>query len=119
MLEFVSFLLSLLLLQPVLGYRPVIHPKEKETTSEEPKPWIRTVYSTKVEIVTPTVIAGVTFSAKPLATPDPLQPWVSLQKDGRPKLSSLKSRMGIPERVALIIPPTSRPPPFTNTLMMN
>lgn len=85
MLEFVSFLLSLLLLQPVLGYRPVIHPKEKETTSEEPKPWIRTVYSTKVEIVTPTVIAGVTFSGKPLATPDPLQPWVSLQKDGRPK----------------------------------
>ncbi|CCK71455.1 Psg1p KNAG_0H00390 [Huiozyma naganishii CBS 8797] len=69
----------------VSGYKRVHRPKDKETTSEEPKPWIRTIYSTQKEIVTPTVIAGVTFSAKPLATPDPLEPWVSLNKDGSPK----------------------------------
>lgn len=70
-----------------LGYKDVHRPneKKKKTTSEDPKPWKRTIYSTEIEIVTPTVIAGVTFSRKPLPTPDPLEPWVSLNKDGSPK----------------------------------
>ncbi|AQZ11147.1 YKL077W [Zygosaccharomyces parabailii] len=69
----------------VLGYRPVVQPKQQLTTSEEPSPWYRTIYSDKVELVTPTVIAGVTFSRKPLETADPLEPWVSLDKQGSPK----------------------------------
>lgn len=74
-------------LQVALGWKDVHRPNEKKvkTTSEEPKPWMRTIYSTEKEIVTPTVIAGVTFSGKPLPTPDPLEPWVSLNKDGTPK----------------------------------
>lgn len=73
-------------LSSVNGYKQVHRPKaDEETTSEPPKPWVRTISSTIVEIVTPTVIAGVTFSGKPLETPDPLEPWVSLNKDGSPK----------------------------------
>lgn len=64
---------------------PVKKPKHTTTTTEVPKPWLRTISSTIKEIVTPTVIAGVTFSAKPLETPDPLQPWISLKKDGTPQ----------------------------------
>lgn len=81
----VVFFLLFLQFNLANGYRPVIQPKEKLTTSEEPKPWHRTIYGDRAEIVTPTVIAGVTFSRKPLVTPDPLEPWVSLVKDGRPK----------------------------------
>ncbi|RLV95713.1 Uncharacterized protein JA1_000692 [Spathaspora sp. JA1] len=54
------------------------------STTDIPLKWVRTV-GTKVEIVHPTVIAGVTFSAKPPLTTDGLEPWVSLDKDGRPK----------------------------------
>lgn len=79
-----GFLLLLLHANWASGYRPDIQPKEKLTTSEEPTPWYRTIYSGDVEIVTPTVIAGVTFSRKPLATPDPLEPWVSLKNGGEP-----------------------------------
>lgn len=79
------FAFLLLGVDHVQGYRQIVRPKEKLTTSEEVKPWYRTIYSTQVEVVTPTVVAGVTFSAKPLATPDPLQPWISLNKEGEPK----------------------------------
>lgn len=71
--------------QYVHGARAVHRPKEKMTTSEEVKPWVRTIYGSLNEIVTPTVIAGVTFSAKPDPTPNLLQPWVSLKKDGTPQ----------------------------------
>ena len=83
----ISLLLaSTLLLNHVNGYKQVHNPKEeKESTTEEQKPWFRTIYSTEKEIVTPTVIDGVTFSAKPPATSNGLEPWVSLEKDGRPK----------------------------------
>ncbi|CAD6633765.1 HN1_G0004010.mRNA.1.CDS.1 [Saccharomyces cerevisiae] len=73
------------LYQHVHGARQVVRPKEKMTTSEEVKPWVRSIYGGQNEIVTPTVIAGVTFSAKPEETPNPLKPWVSLEHDGRPK----------------------------------
>ncbi|CCD23706.1 Psg1p NDAI_0C00450 [Naumovozyma dairenensis CBS 421] len=82
---FLSSLSISLLGKGALAYKQVHRPNEKETTSEEAKPWLRTVYDTQVEIVTPTVIAGVTFSGKPLPTPDPLEPWVSLKKDGTPQ----------------------------------
>ncbi|BAP72924.1 uncharacterized protein YKL077W [Kluyveromyces marxianus] len=84
--SWVSFVLLLLFeFEFTAGYRNVINPKHKTTTSETPKPWMRTVYSTKVEVVTPTVIAGVTFRAQPKPTPDPLEPWISLKKDGSPR----------------------------------
>ncbi|SGZ57874.1 CIC11C00000003520 [Sungouiella intermedia] len=58
------------------------------------KPWARTIYSTKVELVTPTVIAGVTFSAKPPTTTDGLEPWISLKKDGTPQTIKPKMKNG-------------------------
>lgn len=90
------------LLVSVEGYRPQVNPKEKHTTSDSPKPWLRTIYSTQKEIVTPTVIAGVTFSGKPKATPDPLEPWVSLDKVGKPKtikpvIKNGRTEKGIPD----------------------
>lgn len=66
------------------------------STSEAPvlRAWMRTIYSTKVEIVTPTVIAGVTFSASPPATTNGLEPWVSLKKDGSPVTVQPKMKNG-------------------------
>lgn len=64
------------------------------TTDDGPSPWLRTIYSNKKEIVTPTVIAGVTFSAKPPATTDGLEPWISLKKDGSPKTIKPKMKNG-------------------------
>ncbi|CCC67376.1 hypothetical protein NCAS_0A08180 [Naumovozyma castellii] len=62
---------------------------------EEPQPWVRTVYSTVVEIITPTVIAGVTFSGKPLhETREPLDPWISLNKAGKPKTINPELKKG-------------------------
>ncbi|SCU90216.1 LAMI_0E01112g1_1 [Lachancea mirantina] len=84
----------------VLGIRNVIEPKPKTTSSEEIRPWMRTIYSTVKEVVTPTVIAGVTFSRKPLATPDPLEPWVSLNKEGLPKTIKPKIKNGRTENAS-------------------
>lgn len=59
--------------------------KTASSSSDTPPPaWYRTVNG-QVEIVKPTVIAGVTISAKPPKTTDPLQEWVSLNKEGLPK----------------------------------
>lgn len=70
--------------------------KEGGQSSAAPlKPWHRTIYSTKVEIVTPTVIGGVTFSAKPPATTDGLEPWISLNKEGSPKTIRPKMKNGV------------------------
>ncbi|EGW33277.1 uncharacterized protein SPAPADRAFT_60612 [Spathaspora passalidarum NRRL Y-27907] len=59
--------------------------KTASSTTELPPKWVRTLSDGKVEIVFPTVIAGVTFSAKPPKTTDGLEPWVSLKDDGSPK----------------------------------
>ncbi|KAM9919554.1 hypothetical protein OXX59_007856 [Metschnikowia pulcherrima] len=59
------------------------------------KPWVRTIYGSKVEIVTPTVVAGVTISAKPPATTNGLEPWISLNKDGSPKTIKPKMKNGV------------------------
>ncbi|CAI4046161.1 hypothetical protein SUVZ_11G1390 [Saccharomyces uvarum] len=84
--------------QYVHGAKPVIRPKEKMTTSEEVKPWLRTIYGSQNEIVTPTVIAGVTFSAKPDPTSDALKPWVSLKKDGTPQTIKPEIKKGRTQR---------------------
>lgn len=70
--------------------------KKYGTPEPEPtlKPWVRTIYSTKVEIVTPSVVAGVTFGAKPPRTTDGLEPWISLNKDGSPKTIKPKMKNG-------------------------
>ncbi|SCU96409.1 LANO_0E13432g1_1 [Lachancea nothofagi CBS 11611] len=86
--------LLLLLLPLVEGYRQAIKPRPTTTTSEVVKPWRRTIYSTQREIVTPIVIAGVTLSAKPPASSDPLEPWVSLDKLGNPKTIKPKIEKG-------------------------
>lgn len=54
------------------------------STTDVPPRWVRTVDG-KAEIVQPTVIQGVTFSAKPPKTTNGLEPWVSLKDDGSPK----------------------------------
>lgn len=63
--------------------------KPKSTTTDEAeetlKPWIRTIYGSVREIVTPTVIQSVTFNQKPSTETNYPQPWISLEKDGRPK----------------------------------
>ena len=102
-MKFALYVVGLLFLsQEAVAYKKVHRPKVKETTSEEVKPWIRTIYESQVEIVTPTVIAGVTFSGRPAPTPDPLEPWVSLKKDGtpqtiKPELKNGRTKKGRPE----------------------
>ena len=84
------------------GWKDVHRPMErdKKTTNEVPKPWIRTIYSSQKEIVTPTVIGGVTFSKKPLPTPDPLEPWISLNNDGSPKTIKPEIKNGRTKRAS-------------------
>ncbi|KAL6947187.1 hypothetical protein ACO0QE_002062 [Hanseniaspora vineae] len=82
--------LFLLFTSNVFCFKDVVQPKEEKvtTTTEVLKPWVRTITQptrTFNEVVTPTVIAGVTFSTKPPVSTDPLQPWVSLNKLGEPK----------------------------------
>lgn len=64
------------------------------SSSAAPTPWLRTIYSNKKEIVTPTVVGGVTFSAKPPTTTNGLEPWISLKKDGSPVTIKPKMKNG-------------------------
>lgn len=59
-----------------------------------PKPWIRTIYGTVVEVVTPYAIGGVTFATKAPETTDGLEPWVSIKKNGLPKTINPKMKNG-------------------------
>ncbi|KAI3404402.2 hypothetical protein KGF56_002799 [Candida oxycetoniae] len=60
--------------------------KTATTSSDKPPSnWVRTVNG-RTEIVHPTVIAGITISAKPPKTTDGLEVWVSLKNDGSPKV---------------------------------
>ncbi|KAG7665537.1 uncharacterized protein J8A68_000939 [[Candida] subhashii] len=70
--------------------------KELGLTSSNniPPKWVRTVGDI-VEIVQPTVIEGVTFSAKPPATTNGLEPWVTLKDDGSPKTIKPQVKNGI------------------------
>lgn len=96
------FFAALVLCQETQGpqlekrYQKVRLPKTTTTssTTEIPKPWIRTIYDDVVEIVTPTVIQGVTFSGKPSTETNYPQPWVSLDKLGLPKTIIPKIKNG-------------------------
>ncbi|CCH62538.1 hypothetical protein TBLA_0H02540 [Henningerozyma blattae CBS 6284] len=101
--KFASYTTALLLLlSNADAIRLAQQPHEKITTSEEARPWYRTIYSTEVELVTPTVIGGVTFSAKPPQSSESLAPWVSLNKEGepkiiRPELKNGRIKKGLPD----------------------
>lgn len=68
--------------------------KTSSTTRTKLKPWLTTISSTRTELVTPTVFAGVTFNAKPPKTTNGMEPWVSLKKDGSPKTILPKNKNG-------------------------
>lgn len=71
--------------------------KGEPSTTEMPKPWARTIISassTKVVLVRPTVIAGVTFSTRPPKTTNGMEKWVSLNKDGSPKTIKPQNKGG-------------------------
>lgn len=63
-------------------------------TEEAPPPWIRTIHESVVEVVTPTIIAGVTFSTKPLETTVGTEWWISVKDDGSPKTIKPKLKNG-------------------------
>lgn len=67
------------------AYGNVEESEEEEKEIQKRRPWLRTIYGSIPEIVTPTVYAGVTFNAKPPATTNGLEPWISLNKNGSPK----------------------------------
>lgn len=69
---------------------------EKIHGTEEPlpKPWVRTIYETVVEVVTPYAVGGVTFATKPPVTTDGLEPWISIKKNGLPKTINPKLKNG-------------------------
>lgn len=54
---------------------------DTDTSLSTPSPWLRTISSTHVELVTPVIVGGVTFSAKPKNVKTPL-PWLSVQPNG-------------------------------------
>ncbi|ODV85948.1 hypothetical protein CANARDRAFT_28013 [[Candida] arabinofermentans NRRL YB-2248] len=64
------------------------------TTDDTPAPWLRTIYGSIAEVVHPTVIHSITFNAKPPATTDGLEEWVSLKDDGSPKTIKPKMKNG-------------------------
>ncbi|CAX43474.1 hypothetical vacuole protein, conserved [Candida dubliniensis CD36] len=59
--------------------------QSSSSTITPPPKWVRTLNDGKVEIVTPTIIEGVTFNAQPPTTTNGLEYWVSLKDDGSPK----------------------------------
>ncbi|CUM63623.1 uncharacterized protein PRCAT00001205001 [Priceomyces carsonii] len=76
-------------------YKKLMEEKNGNVEEEElPQAWVRVYSSTITEIVTPTVIASVTFSAKPPAQTNGLEPWVSLDKQGAPKTILPKMKGG-------------------------
>lgn len=68
-------------------------PPKTTSSSESLKPWPRT-RNGKFELVTPTVVDGITFSASPKDSYKTPPPWVSLKKDGRPKTIKPKIKGG-------------------------
>ncbi|GMM29171.1 Psg1 protein [Martiniozyma asiatica (nom. inval.)] len=64
------------------------------STEALPGPWLRTIYGTVKEVVTPYAIGGVTFATRPPETTDSLQYWISLKNDGSPKTIKPKLKNG-------------------------
>lgn len=67
------------------------------TEEETQRPWIRTIYGSVKEVVTPYVVGGVTFAAQPPATADGLEPWISIKNDGLPKTITPKMKNNVIE----------------------
>ncbi|QPG73958.1 hypothetical protein FOA43_001273 [Brettanomyces nanus] len=61
---------------------------------EGPDPWLRTIYGSIAEVVTPTVIGGITFSTKPPETASGTEWWISIKNDGSPKTIKPKIKNG-------------------------
>lgn len=81
-------------------------------TTDAPSPWVKTLADGKKSIVTPTVIASVTFYAKPTKTHDGLEPWISLKKDGlpatiRPQIKNGVTKNGQPDYGTYFASPTT------------
>lgn len=68
-----------------------IYGKQEET----PKPWLRTIYGTIHEVVTPYVVGGVTFAGPEAEETDSLKPWISIKKDGLPKTITPKLKNNV------------------------
>lgn len=73
--------------------------KDQEEPEEKhpdlPGPWLRTIYDDIKEVVTPTVIGGVTFSTKPTDSPAGTEMWVTVNNDGSPKVIRPHLKNGI------------------------
>lgn len=77
-------------------YKNLLDEKSRGSVSSElPKPWLRTLSDDRVEVVTPTVIGGVTFATKPPMTTNGLEHWISLDKQGQPKTIKPEIKNGI------------------------
>lgn len=92
-----SILSLFLLAYGVNGMQEVRKPVEETKAVQDIKPWYRTVYGSEVEVVTPTVVGGVIFSAKPNPE-ETLRPWVSLNKEGEPKYITPEIKNGRTKR---------------------
>lgn len=66
------------------------------TTEPLPGPWVRTIYETVKEVVTPYAIGDVVFATKPPEDPEKqsMNPWITLKKDGTPKTINPKMKNG-------------------------
>lgn len=75
-------------------FKRKVIPSKTSTSLSLPSPWLRTISSTVVQMVTPTIVGGVTFSAKPKNVDTPL-PWLSIQPNGFVKTIMPKVKDGI------------------------
>lgn len=80
--------------------------------AEPPSPWVHTLSDGKKSIVTPTVIASVTFYARPPEHTNGLEPWISLKKDGipvtiRPEIKNGITKKGRPDYGTYFASPTT------------
>lgn len=67
--------------EPANLFKRKVIPQKTSESKSLPSPWLRTVSSTVVQLVTPTIVGGVTFSAKPKDVKTPL-PWLSVHANG-------------------------------------
>lgn len=65
-------------------------------TEPLPGPWMRTIYGTVKEVVTPYAIGDVVFATKPPQNAEEISmnPWITLKKDGSPKTITPKLKNG-------------------------
>lgn len=88
---------------PAIERRNPIEDEEITTTAAQLKPWLRTHVletTTVVELITPTVWEGVTFAAQPKSNLKIAPPWLSLEKNGRIKTITPKTKNGITQNAS-------------------